>query len=283
MSMHQRPPLADYASWLELTWAGDTRELRHGRYLHQQADLAKQFTDSEFWRRLKHDLSAWGDDYRAKTGFALFSSGEAPYDLDLKSWDSFIIRTWRHNIRDNSRYPEPPEQGWLLPDNWFENLWDIVRTRFVVRYLDGVEYLGGRLHELATELGLGARLEIKANDRGYYAVHVVVPQLFTVQSLNYDEMDTRRSEIELQVTTQLQEVIGQLTHHHFERQRESLDVSRESWQWQWRNPEFTPFYLGHIIHYIEGSIMVLRSAADDPADSGPDPAAGTSIGGATDV
>ncbi|HJT91238.1 MAG TPA: hypothetical protein VJ777_04755 [Mycobacterium sp.] len=258
-----KPNLKEYTDWLEKVWGGDARELRKGRFLHQQGDLARAFEVSPFWKAVDSRLSEWALTYERKTKFRLFAQGIPDVAITTKTWESFQSRTWRENVRNNPNWPEAPSEGWLLPDTWFERLWDIVRTRLVVRYLDGVEFLAEVLENLATEYCPPPRRVIHAQEWGYYAVHVVVPQSFRVQALNYDYEEDRSSEVEIQITTELQETISQLTHPYFERRREeypSEDQAEDlAWQWNYASSEFTPYYLGHLLHYLEGMIMKTRS------------------------
>ncbi|HEV2068416.1 MAG TPA: hypothetical protein VGR26_01335 [Acidimicrobiales bacterium] len=258
--MREKPSLAEYGDWLETIWDGDVRELKPGRYLHQQAVLLRSFQASQFFERLLRSLHDWSDAYHQTTGYALFSGSHLPeLQLHMKPWESFVTRTWRHNVLNNDSWPASPDGGWYLPDNWFEQLWDIVRTRLVVRYLDGVVWLAERIEQLAKEGDIGFRRVTHAQEWGYYAMHVVVDQPFVVQGLNYEVDFPRHTGVEIQLTTQLQEVITSLTHQFFEQRRETRPRPEERWQWDYSSREFTPYYLGHLLHYIEGMIMRMRT------------------------
>ena len=64
---------------------------------------------------------------------------------------------------------------------------------------------------------------------------------------------------EIQITTQLKEVMRQLTHgQHQERRQKERPAPDEKWQWDHRSKEFVPNYLGHMLHYLEGMIMQVR-------------------------
>lgn len=253
-----RPGIEEYEAWLATVWKGDRRELRRGRYLQQQRDLQHAFEHSSFKTAVEERLMEWAADYQRRNGAVLFTRTQRTLSLDLKPWESFLSRTWRENVLKNSSWPDPPVGGWYAPDCWFERLWDVVRSRLVVRYLDGVQFLATNLVELADQLGVGARLKTHAQDDGYYAMHVVVRQPFEVQTLNFEEVEQRSSEIEIQLTTELQETIGGLTHGYFEHRREEQEDPDKKWQWDYSSEEFTPYYLGHLLHYLEGMIMQVR-------------------------
>jgi hypothetical protein len=264
----EKPDFGRYAAWLEANWRGDNRELRPGRFMHQQADLRRAFESSPYWAAVNNKLPSWAEEYSEKTGHRLFSGGTVPLlVLHQKPWDSFLNKTWRVNVRNNPNWPAPPVGGWVFPDTWFEQFWDAVRARFAVRYLDGVAFLSNHLYQEAVRVSAGVRVETKAKETGYYAVHIVLSQNFAVQALDYGDPEPRRSEIEIQVTTELQEVVGELTHIHFERDRTSMDADVSGWQWEYARPEFSPYYLGHVLHWIEGVVMNLRDSQGECDES----------------
>jgi ppGpp synthetase/RelA/SpoT-type nucleotidyltranferase len=221
---HEKPPKPgdEYLGWLERNWRGDTRELREGRYLHQQADLRQAFETSDYWRELSTLLRRWSADYAKQNEARLFSGEPVLPVLASKPWESFLSRTWRENVGRNDRWPEEPPDGWWMPDNWFEKAWDVVRTRLVVRYMDGVEILAKNLVACAERrFKLKARLDVEAKQDGYYAFHVYISQPFAVAALDYEGKQERSSAIEIQVMTEMAAVISELTHTYYEDRREA--------------------------------------------------------------
>jgi hypothetical protein len=65
--------------------------------------------------------------------------------------------------------------------------------------------------------------------------------------------------LEIQVTTQLQDVIGKLLHKYYEDRRMQASQPELKWQWNYESDEFLTNYLGHILHYAEGMIMEART------------------------
>ncbi len=255
-----------YLEWLDRTWPGDTRELREGRYLHQQGNLRIAFERSKFWLDVRRELSDWAHAYEKHTGgYALFPGAPAMPALANKPWRSFLSRTWRENVHNNGRWPEPPEGGWWLPDNWFERAWDIVRTRFVVRYLDGVEELSERLVDAARARKLEASYDKQAKG-GFFAFQVGVRQPFSIDTLDYQGTLERSSVVELQVMTDLADVISDLTHPHYEERRES--DPGEAWGWDYRSPAAETNVLGTLLHDLESRVMKCRDGVE-PAGNGP--------------
>lgn len=258
------PSRDDYEAWLSQVWKGDRRELRKGRYLQQQRDLQQAFDGSDFLIALRERLLGWSTDYQLVRGVPLFTGAPPRIELKLKPWDSFVSRTWRTNVHNNPNWPAPPAGGWLSPDCWFEGLWDVVRSRIVVRYLDGVRFLAERMSDLGKEFDVEVKVWTHAQEYGYYAMHLTVRQDFEVQTLNFADWEVRHSGIEIQLTTDLQETIGQLTHGYFEKRREEKVDPDQKWQWDYKSQEFTPYYLGHLLHYLEGMIMRVREEIRQP-------------------
>jgi ppGpp synthetase/RelA/SpoT-type nucleotidyltranferase len=122
-----------------------------------------------------------------------------------------------------------------------------------------VEELAENLLQCATgrRFGLEADLEEQAKESGYYAFHVCVRQEFSVGALDYQGTQERTSRIEIQVTTELAEVISQLTHAYYEVRRES-SPNGKTWQWDYVSDEFTSNFLGHELHALEARVMALR-------------------------
>lgn len=220
--------------------------------------LKSKFEASPFWSIFLSELKNINDEYQINTGYDLLLS----YEIKLleKSWDSFFLKSYRKNIIDNPNFPQPPSTGWLLPSNWLSEIKDIVRTLILVKYLDGTEFVSKKLVEFAESQDMLIKPSFEARDHGYYAVHISIPFVLEVPTSNFDSEPVGMS-IEIQISTQLQDVIRKLTHTIYEGKRikpESTDVKDIAWQWRYKSEEFVPNYLGHILHYIEGMIMDIR-------------------------
>ena len=66
--------------------------------------------------------------------------------------------------------------------------------------------------------------------------------------------------MEIQITTQVQELILNLLHKYYERRRNKIEP--DNWQWDHASDEFATNYLGHILHYVEGMIVEVRERHD---------------------
>jgi hypothetical protein len=77
----------------------------------------------------------------------------------------------------------------------------------------------------------------------------------------------RTIEIELQLTTQLQEIVYKLTHEVYTAVRHQEHTDRDRWKWEYKTRRFRAGYLGHTLHMLEGLIAEMRdSAQSDKAD-----------------
>ena len=163
---------------------------------------------------------------------------------------------------NNQNWPSAPQSGWLKPCQWFSRVDDLIRTTLVVKYLDGIDFIVDRLGKSAEKHDLKHRTHFEARDEGYYAAHFYVYYDLSIPTLDWDST-TARIALEIQVTTQLQEVIRRLLHSYYRDKRSSKLSQDRPWQWQYRSEEFAANYLGHILHYLEGMIVEIREKNND--------------------
>lgn len=133
----------------------------------------------------------------------------------------------------------------------------MVRCQFVVRYLDAAERLVAQLASVGDKLGLKFTHKLEARPEGYYAAHCTVS--FTAELPA--TIDTRLVPMhaEIQITTQLQDVLRVLTHRYYEQRRVKPRAEGVVWQWEYWTDEFLSSYLGHLLHYVDGMIMEVRA------------------------
>ncbi|MEW9527305.1 hypothetical protein [Microbispora sp. NPDC049125] len=208
------------------------------------------------WGKILQYRAEVEDGYTAKTGFKLFATPNAP-EIVTKPYDSLLDKSFRKNVAQNSGWPSPPDGGWVTPLNWYGRVNDIVRTTVVVKYLDGVGIIVDHIRQMADSCKIRFSVDYEAREEGYYAAHCYLWFDLEIPAANWD---TERVSIrlEIQVTTQLQDVIRRLTHDYYTQRRSRTSVADVKWQWDYKNPEFIPNYLGHILHYVEGMIMEVR-------------------------
>lgn len=214
------------------------------------------FEKSDFWIQPTENLKEYDGEYLAKTGYHLFTSILKP-ELCIKSFKSFLLKTFRKNILENKRWPDEPEGSWILPNNWHSRINDSVRTLFEVKYLDGVEFMISKIKSICEERHAESKVFLEATEEGYYAAHLYMRREYEIPKINWD---TERIDvsIEIQITTQLQEVIRKLLHKYYEDKRKGLKKEDIKWQWNYESDEFVANYLGHILHCVEGMIMDIR-------------------------
>jgi hypothetical protein len=255
--MDQEKPknIDEYKTWLQKQQRVEITARTKTYYESVTNSALRTIQGSQFWADLRGNLREIGDTYLLRTGYLLFTSSDQPALL-TKSFDSVVSKSFRKNVIANRNWPNPPQAGWILPENWFTRVGDLVRTLLVVKYLDGVRFLVERIEKIAQTTAAPCKCFFEARDEGYYAAHVYVSQKCEVPSIAWDTelIDMR---LEIQVTTQLQEVIRRLLHGYYETARESKK-SDMPWQWNFDKDEFFANNLGHILHYVEGMIVDVR-------------------------
>ena len=249
--------LSEYGPWLVEVLKCAEADVTRERYDLITAKLLADIQKGPVWTGLLDNFQSWADRYLRDTGYHLFTSPEVPL-LRIKPFDSFLLKGLRRNILDNQSWPDPPVGGWLFPDNWWTSTPDVIRTILVVKYLDGVQYLASQIGELCEAHTGSCNVDFKASEFGYYAAHVNFNQKVNITKLDWGS-DTIALSVEIQITTQLQEVIGNLTHQYYEKRRIITEPRNIAWQWDHESDEFVPNYLGHILHYVEGMIMEVRN------------------------
>jgi hypothetical protein len=260
------PPsdLRTYEQWLEREHKVLVRTPLETRYNAIAAKVRADFLDSPLWTRVVEAMADLDGEYRLGSGnYPLFLNPDKP-EVQTKTFRSFLLKTLRRNVLENPHWPEPPQGGWLLPDQWYSQVNDIVRTSFVVKYLDGVRFLGERIAGICDELGLARELSFEARMEGHYAAHLCTRDTFQIPGEKWDTQPVTMT-VEIQITTQLQEAIGRLLHSYYEGRRVLPERERPTWQWEYESDEFVANYLGHILHYVEGMIMEVRKRQEDLA------------------
>src|SRR5271157_2509592 len=249
-----KPEFKDYLGWLETTSTIALPKNYETYFNTITAIMKADLENSELWIKILENLREYNDEYYIKTNYQLFR--EYTPSIVIKPYQSFLLKTYRKNILENKRWPDEPFGGWYFPENWLSRINDTIRTLFEVKYLDGVEFLISKIETLCKERNDRFEYHLEARDEGYYAGHVYITQQFEIPKITWDtEIITPK--VEIQITTQLQEVIQQLLHNYYEENRKSTDKS-ENWQWKFRSNEFSANYLGHILHYLEGMIVEVR-------------------------
>jgi hypothetical protein len=251
----QKPNYEDYPVWLRQNHDVVLSRATENHYTAVVQQVRAGFDRCPLWLDIISGLPNLDDGYliRRKTPLLLshFPS------ISLKSYDSFIRKTYRKNIILNHNFPGAPADGWMLPPDWFSLINDIVRTRLVVRYLDGVEYLLGYIQELTQKHNITLRQDYEARLEGYYALHLYYAKSLVIPKPDF--LDEQRSfQFEIQITTQIKEIIHGILHMFYEKARMIHETTERDWRWDYKSDEFVANNLGHILHYIEGTLVQVR-------------------------
>ena len=150
MSARKPQSINEYRKWLRDTHQVNRVSLSRAYYESVSNKIYMTIVNSTFWSAIISQLDHIGQQYFLDTEYHLFSAEFEP-ELKIKPFDSFLNKTFRKNIVHNANWPREPEDGWLLPDNWYARINDIIRTLFVVKYLDGVSFLAESLSSLLKE------------------------------------------------------------------------------------------------------------------------------------
>jgi ppGpp synthetase/RelA/SpoT-type nucleotidyltranferase len=246
----------EFKIWLKSELGFDVNDKYKFYYQTITNQLSSNFENSPFWQEILSELNEINDKYFGLKGVHLLIISNKP-KIFTKSLNSLLIKAYRKNILNNSNFPSPPDNGWITPDNWFEKINDIIRTTITVKYLDGVEFIINELSNISNKNNFIFESSFEAREEGYYAAHSSVKIPFSIPDLNFTPIK-KTINIEIQVTTQIQEIIKTLLHKHYEENRKTETPKDYKWQWDHKSPEFIPNYLGHIVHYVEGMIIEIR-------------------------
>lgn len=251
------PSLEDYRSMLDARWGLEELSVR---YKYVSDKFVSDFQQTPFWQQFTSGLRDMDERHlQEHLGLNLLAT---PYphvpEVIAKPFDSVVEKAYRRNYLQNQAFPDPPGGIWIDPTNWYTRLRDIVRTTVVVKYLDGVTAVSDLIQEVCTGASVSTDVSKEARDEGYYAIHNVLCVPLSMPSEIGWEVVSVDIPVEIQVATQVQDVIRKLTHSFYEERRMSSVDPTKKWQWDWESPEFVPNYLGHILHYVDGAIMDVR-------------------------
>lgn len=246
----------EYKKWLKESYGFKISDSTQTYFDSVTSRIKLDFDKSYFWIQLTKNLKEYDGEYLAENGYHLLTSFSKP-ELHVKSFDSFLLKTFRKNVLENKLWPNEPEGSWILPNNWYSRINDIVRTLFEVKYLDGVDFMIRKIKSICEEHNMRCEASLEATEEGYYAAHLDIRKKIEIPKVNWDTEWIDVS-IEIQITTQIQEVIRKLLHKYYEATRKKLEKEEIKWQWNYKSEEFVANYLGHILHYVEGMIMEIR-------------------------
>ena len=249
--------IKEFKNWLKKEHNLNLSNSDKGYYERSIEMACNNFSRTAFWNELTSSLTKFNQEYFVSTGYYLFKADYHP-KLVTKPYESVISKCFRKSIVLNKQFPNKPNKGWLLPNNCFNLINDLIRTTIVVKYLDGIEFLIKKLDSLAKKYSLNFNIHYEARETGYYAVHTYLVSELEIPKMDWDTY-IEKFNVEIQLTTELQDNIKALTHKYYEQKRETIESKKDLWQWKYESDEFAVNYLGHILHYLEGQIMEIRN------------------------
>jgi hypothetical protein len=233
------------------------------RYLSNALLVKQTIQESPFFLGLSGRLENWKSEYEEKHHADLFMM-ETGLDLLTKSYPSVINKSFRINVLENNNWPKPPKRGWVTPENWYSHMNDLLRTTLNCKFIDGPGFLADRLLDYAKTQDMVASSYSHQKDSGYYAFHVYGFISVDLLDQSWNKQSTT-CQFELQLTTQLQEIMRGLLHRYYEQTRISPVPKhrrdREKWKWDHNSLLFKSSFLGHTLHLLEGVIVELRDSA----------------------
>lgn len=264
--MNKPKGIDDYVNWAKenLSAPFDDQKIK-SVYETNMNNIFNSVSEHQFFVGFSNVSKAWQQEYEQKTRTELFMDNVEP-TLLIKPFESTVEKTYRVNVLWNRNFPKPPPKGWLDQYSIYTHLNDLVRGSLVCRFIDGPAFVADSIENYANELGLASRQYTQERDDGYYAYHVYVK--FPVSIFNIDwETSEVSIEIEIQITTQLQEVLRSLTHKFYETQRLSSSNDRGKWKWDFSSSKFKVGYLSHTLHLLESIILESRDSVMNGEDS----------------
>ncbi|EHZ2645678.1 hypothetical protein [Vibrio parahaemolyticus] len=209
-----------------------------------------------FFCKLPYAIQDWSSEYSDNFKSELFMDSGDP-TLVTKPYDSSIDKLFRVNVLWNKNFPEKPPRNWVNFQNLFVKFNDLIRGTMVCRFIDGPEFVSNKLIELANEVGLTGRKYTQERDDGYYAYHVYIKFPVSLLDEDWNEKEAQ-IEVEIQVTTQLQEVLRAITHKFYEEKRINPKPEQSNWKWDFKSKKFKVGYLSHTLHLLESIILESR-------------------------
>lgn len=249
--------LDEYFAWAVDNIASDfTDATSQSLYETNLANYFNSISAQPFTQGFTRELERFEVEYRQEKNSELLM--EKPIlNLLQKPYESAVDKSFRHNILRNENFPNPPKNGWITTDNMHYCLNDAIRSSIVCKFIDGPSYVTDRLMAYAKSLGLERRRYSQEREDGYYAYHYYVK--FPVKSLDKSwQISDTYIEVEIQVTTQLQDVLRNLTHVFYREIRLSPGDDKSKWKWDFGSNRFRVSYLSHALHLLESIILESR-------------------------
>lgn len=255
--MKKPETIPQYLDWAAEHLASDFKDPKSKRVYEVNLNISfNVISKHSFFSELQTQLENWDQEYLANTSTRLLMESSPP-ELVQKPYESAVDKSFRVNVLWNENFPEPPKKGWITADNLYFYFNDLVRCSIVCRFIDGPRYLTDLLMRFAEDHGLERRRYSQERDDGYYAYHYYVKFPLKLLNSNWDEIESY-IEVEIQVTTQLQDILRSLTHSFYKATRVLPEKDSSKWKWDFKSNRFRVGYLSHTLHLLESIILESR-------------------------
>lgn len=227
-----------------------------------QNNLFMVLHDSDFASGLESTIAEARGKFHESAAAELFALGTPPkLTWHKKTYDSLVDKLFRINCIENESFPAPPINGWTTISDTFSKIDDIVRTTIFVGYADSARFLAEEIKDSAEKHGHAATVKEHAKEKGYYAHHVYVNFTLPITDLLTGKFIDQTATVELQVATQLQAALREVTHVLYEKERlESVGGAiPTNWKHDFSSGRFRAAYMAHSLRFIEAMIVDLRN------------------------
>lgn len=259
--------LEEYFEWTQVTLQSDFNDSKSQRiYEVNLNNCFNAISEHSFLKGLQIEVEKWEAEYSTSTSSSLLME-KTPPKLVQKPYSSAVDKSFRFNIIRNDNFPHPPNKGWVTTDNLYFYFNDLIRCCIVCKFIDGPRFITDKLMRYAKALGLERRRYSQERDDGYYAYHYYVKLPVRLVDRYWQEKDSS-IEVEIQITTQPQDVLRSLTHNFYEKSRLSPEEDSSKWKWEFTSNRFRVGYLSHTLHLLESIILesgneLARHSAND--------------------
>jgi ppGpp synthetase/RelA/SpoT-type nucleotidyltranferase len=255
--MKKPETIPQYLDWAAEHLAVDFKDPKNKRIYEVNLNTSfNVISKHSFFSELQTQLENWDQEYLANTGTRLLMKSSPP-ELVQKPYESAVDKSFRVNVLWNENFPEPPKKGWITADNLYFYFNDLIRCSIACCFIDGPRYLTDLLMKFAKDHDLERRRYSQERDDGYYAYHYYVKFPLNLLNSNWDEIESY-IEVEIQVTTQLQDVLRSLTHNFYKASRILPEKDSSKWKWDFKSNRFRVGYLSHTLHLLESIILESR-------------------------
>jgi len=253
--------LEEYKEWANTSLSAQYDDVLPRIYKANSANALAGAESNLFFINLHKQLIDYAAEYSATYSADLFMSVTPEVKLHQKSFESSLNKEYRANVIRNFSFPREPRSGWIKPESWFSSINDLIRTTIICKFIDGPKFIAERLKTYGESLGLSCEYVPQQRDDGYYAYHFYIKLPVPVFDRNWVETVNDIS-IEIQLTTQLQEILYQITHRYYESTRDKFISDPHAWKWEVGSSRFRAGYICHTLHLLEGIILELRDKTD---------------------